>query len=106
MKTVTLEITQKDIDGAIAWKKIYNAGQGAPGFYNCNCVVARAAKRNFHNEVNVQPRSLTVTKHVKGEERNTYFLFDGEGIKFVGLYDDNKFDQLKPCTLTLTRQKG
>lgn len=103
MKTVTLEVTQRDIDRAIAWRKLYAAGQGGIGHYNCNCVVANAAKRKFHNEINVMGTQLSVKKKVKPVEKITYYYLDSVGNKLVTAFDTMNYADVKPCTVTLTK---
>lgn len=99
MKTITLEVTQRDIDRAIAWKSRYKRNEQGIGYYNCNCVVANAAKRHFRNPVNVQGISMSVTK----VHKPTYYNLDEVGHTLTKKFDEDKFSDVKPCTVVLTK---
>lgn len=99
MKTVTLEVTQQDIDRAIAWKKKVNS----PGMLSVSCPLARAGRRTFHNVSQAYPGGLCVYKHNnKPNQKCRKYSMDSFGYAIMNNFDAGRFNLLKPCVVTLT----
>ena len=102
MKTVTLEVTQQDIDRAIAWKRTKNA----PGMLSMNCPVARAGRRKFHNISQVYSGRIAVFKNNgKPNQKTCEYQLDAVGTGVISNYDGLRYNLLKPCVVTLTKVK-
>jgi hypothetical protein len=102
MKTVTLEVTQKDIDRAIEWKKKKNA----PGMLSCNCPLARAGRRQFHNVAQAASGTLTIYKNNRTAPKGRSYKFDDVAQQVMNKFDSCQYHLLKPCTVTLTKAAG
>lgn len=102
MKTITMEVTQKDIDRAIAWKRTKNA----PGMLSCNCPIARAGRHTFRNVSQAYSSRLSVYKNNgKQNQKTREYVLDSVGIEILGNFDAGRYNLLKPCVVTLTKVK-
>lgn len=91
MKTVTLEVTQKDID--LSRKRL----KGGSTNRSYNCPIALAGKRHFHNKIEVGYFKLYIFK--KGKESK--YRIDTAGFNFIKQYDEGK--PVSPLTVVLTK---
>lgn len=100
MKTVTLEVTQQDIDRAIAWKRTKNA----PGMLSMCCPIARAGRRKFHNVSQAYSCRLGVYKNYgKAGSKFREYQLDATGCSIIHAFDIGQYNLLKPCVVTLTK---
>lgn len=99
MKTIMMEVTQRDIDRAIERKRTRNA----PGLLSCNCPLALAGRRKFHNVSQAYSHRLCVYKHYsKKKQKSREYNLDSAGLSIMHNFDEEKYNLLKPCVVTLT----
>lgn len=107
MKTVTITVTQKDIDRA---HKTVNVDGSV--IRACGCPIALASKRVFHNTVTVSVNGgVHVYKQPKGKPRRcTKYALSQEAKDFVYKFDKANKTRVPTCspgsfTITLTKEK-
>lgn len=101
-QTVVLNVTQKDIDRAIEWKRKRNA----LNLLSYNCPIARAGRHTFRNVSQAYSGRLAVYKNRgKSNQKTREFQLDAVGCSVVYNFDCGRYNLLKPCVVTLTSVK-
>lgn len=85
---ITLEITQRDIELALKYRKLRKEGRskGFQGYISKSCPIANACRRKFHNDAQVSS-SLTITKNVNGKSIFREFLLSQSAKQFIFNFD-------------------